>query len=161
MRVFHNSLNVAGTGPALRKKTARVTVGRGPVPRHRPCNPTFAGDRPRTTGQRDCSSGAPDPERIKIGRSCPTEEGPTFYRRARACPSPCSDCGGQAPALRCERQFSQRSRRKPARMRVWHPRAPALREENGPGYRRAWACPSPSSASSNDCGGQAPALREI
>ncbi len=38
-----------------------------------------------------------------------------FYRRARACPSP-----------------SQRSRGKPARMRGWHPRAPALREKTAP-----------------------------
>ena len=36
-----------GQAPALRgKKTACVTVGRGPVPRPRPRNPTLAGDRP-------------------------------------------------------------------------------------------------------------------
>ena len=46
-----------------------------------------------------------------------------------------------------------RSREKPARMRVWHPRAPALRAFGH--YRRAWACPSPCHAR----GGQAPALR--
>ena len=30
------------------------------------------------------SSGSPDPEQVKIGRSCPTEWGPTSYRRAWA-----------------------------------------------------------------------------
>ena len=42
---------------------------------------------------------------------------PLFYRRARACPSPCLDRGGQAPALRCG--------------------------ANAVFYRRARACPSP------------------
>ena len=37
----------------------------------------------------------------------------------------------------------QRSRGKPARMRVWHPRAPALREKTASLHRRARACPSP------------------
>ena len=69
------------------KKTARVTVGRGPVPRHRSHTPTIAGDRPPRYGNRNGS----------------------FLRRARACPSPCSDRGGnplgcaygiRAPALR-------------------------------------------------------------
>ena len=202
MRVFHKSLNVAGTGPALRKKTARVPVGRGPVPRHRPCNPTFAGDRPTHYGvsgsSRNVRGGQAPALRgreavvrarqsphygnispcltdyppvyggdilqgiipFKIWRSCPTEECPTFYRRAWALGchtrrragfprhaaiagdrpprygvsgSSRSDRGGQAPLLRCERQFSQRSRRKPARMRVWHPRAPRYGKKR-PGF---------------------------
>ena len=37
--------------------------------------------------------------------------------------------------------------------------APALRGKNGVRYRRARACPSPSSAESNARGGQATALR--
>ena len=52
------------------KKTPRITVGRGPVPRHA----AIAGDRPPRYGNRNGS----------------------FLRRARACPSPCSDRGGQA-----------------------------------------------------------------
>ena len=32
---------------------------------------------------------------------------------------------------------------KPARMRVWHPRAPRSGEKNAAPSRRAWACPSP------------------
>ena len=49
-----------------------------------------------------------------------------------------------------------RSRGKPARMRVWHPRAHALRKKTPPLHRRARACPSPCC----DRGGQAPALRK-
>ena len=49
-------------------------------------------------------------------------------------PSPCSDRGGQAPALRCMRQFSQRSRGPVPRAAV---------KKNAPGSRRARACPSP------------------
>ena len=78
-----------------------------------------------------------------------------FHRRARACPSPCcvharpNDRGGQAPALRvekspplhrraracpspCNDRGIQRSRGTPARMRVWHPRAPARWAEKSP-----------------------------
>ena len=74
---------------------------------------------------------------------------------------------------------TERSRGKPARMRVWHPRAPALRKNNAiarsndrggqapalrlsrppPPHRRARACPSPCFGLLNNRGGQAPALR--
>ena len=47
-----------------------------------------------------------------------------------------------------------RTRGKPSRMRVWHPRAPALRfARQPPRPRRARACPSPSSAHSTARGG--------
>ena len=64
-----------------------LTVGRGPVPRHRSRNPTLAGDRPPrydkkcplTVGRgpvprhractRPCSSGSPDPDPFVIRRS--------------------------------------------------------------------------------------------
>ena len=47
VRVFHKSLNVAVPGsPRYDKKRHPLTVGRGPVPRHRSRNPTLAGDRP-------------------------------------------------------------------------------------------------------------------
>ena len=68
-----------GTGPrATGAGTARFIVGRGPVPRHAPiareirsAPETIAGDRPPRYG---------------------SLSGP-FYRRARACPSPCTDRG--------------------------------------------------------------------
>ena len=34
------------------KKRHPLTVGRGPVPRHRPCNPMLAGDRPPRGGEK-------------------------------------------------------------------------------------------------------------
>ena len=85
-----------GTGPrATVSGRAPFTVGRGPVPRHAPRNPTFAGDRPRapvsgtapfTVGRGPvprhrfavrpshlCSSGSPDPDLFVIRRSQTTE----------------------------------------------------------------------------------------
>ena len=72
---------------------------------------------------------------------------PSSHRRARDRPSPCIDRDSKRPCLwaadvfRFGRQIAgdrpprydkktvlEPSRGKPARMRVWHPRAPALRE---------------------------------
>ena len=82
--------------PAIRKKNASRTVGRGPVPRQRPRNPTIAGDRP------------PRYEKITVHeRSRGTGPRPTvgetssFHRRARACPSPCLDLHGKRPGPAC------------------------------------------------------------
>ena len=92
------------------------TVGRGPVPRHA----TIAGET-RSDARMETSE-APALRHLARGFS--------QKRRARACPSPSNDRGGQAPALRhLARGLSQE--------------------------RRARACPSPC----NDRGGQAPALR--
>ena len=55
--------------PHYGEKKRHVTVGRGPVPRHRPRTPARAGDRPPHYG----------------GKT------PPLHRRARAWPSPCSD----------------------------------------------------------------------
>ena len=100
-----------GTGPrATVSGTARFIVGRGPVPRHA----TIAAET-RSEARRAEAPRAMEPETIAGDR--PPRDGirdGSFYRRARACPSPCSGA-------------RERSRWKPARMRVWHPRAPALR----------------------------------
>ena len=93
------------------KKTPPFTVGRGPVPRHAAIDQSVrAFQRSRGTGPRATVCKAV-----------------SFHRRARACPSPCYDREGNG-LCRCA-VFAQieRSRGKPARMRVWHPRAPALR----------------------------------
>ena len=72
------TMEIAGDRPPrYGKNNAPLTVGRGPVPRHA----TIAEDRP---------------PRYEKKRSPP-------YRRARACPSLCNDRGGQAPALRDNR----------------------------------------------------------
>ena len=104
MRVLHNSLNVAvkpsrmrvwhPRAPRYGEKRLPLTVGRGPVPRHRP----HAGP---------CKSGSPDPDVFVIRRSQTTagethivmmeiagDRPPRYdkkrpsHRRARACPSP-------------------------------------------------------------------------
>ena len=73
-----------GTGPRATGKKRHFTVGRGPVPRHRRCTPTFAGDRPPRYG--------PQPGRFFLSLVCdrliangraPHSTRP-FYRRARA-----------------------------------------------------------------------------
>ena len=108
----------------------------------------------------------------------------TPHRRARACPSPCNDRGGQAPALREKTAPHRRPTiagdRPPhyGNRDIAGDRPPRYGENNGVRYRRARACPSPccdrgscSSACSwftkhacpspcCDRGGQAPALRE-
>ena len=67
---------------------------------------------------------------------------------------------GRGPVPRHAKRAIQRSRGKPARMRVWHPRAPALRLSRPLLlHRRARACPSPSFAHPNARGEQAPVLR--
>ena len=101
---------------------------------------TIAGDRPPRYGIQNrpfCRSRSPDLDPIAIRRSQTTEgargTGPalrarkkkcagdrpprygirnvSFYRRARACPSPCNDRGGQAPALRLLRFLHLTKRR--------------------------------------------------
>ena len=89
-------------------------VARGPVPRERTREKISSGPkgpRERAVGQecpRLIHSGAGAPElQMSAGRAITgdrpprygTNNGP-FHRRARACPSPCNDRGGQAPALR-------------------------------------------------------------
>ena len=68
------------------------------------------------------------------------------YRRARACPSPCNDRGGQAPALRVSRPFPLTVGRGPV------PRRATIAKET------ALVCVR-FSRGSGDRGGQAPALR--
>ena len=72
-----------------------------------------------------------------------TSEGPratvcqaaSLHRRARACPSPCLGRGNGVGRWTIFAQVV-RSRGKPARMRVWHPRAPALRYARPPPFHR-------------------------
>ena len=89
MRVFQKSLNVAGDRPPrYEKKRLSFTVGRGPVPRHA----AIAGDRPPRYGKKGVSEIAQ-----RRGGQAPAlryPEPPPPYRRAGACPSPCSDRGG-------------------------------------------------------------------
>ena len=118
-----------GTGPrATVRKTARFTVGRGPVPRHPECIERSRGPVPRATVSRTArliigrgpvprhapiagetlsdarmaSEGPRATEPETIAWACPPrygiQNGP-FYRRARACPSPCTDREEQALAL--------------------------------------------------------------
>ena len=90
-----------GTGPrATVKKTPLLHVGRGAGPRHAPI-----ARETRSHARMETSEGP-----------CATVKNGPLHRRARACPSPCTDRGGQAPALR-------------------YPEPPP--------YRRARACPSP------------------
>ena len=110
-----------GQAPALREKTPRVTVGRGPVPRHA----TIAGDRPPRYGRKNA---APS-------------------RRARACPSPsfaqsnnrggnplgCAYGNLRGPPRYDKKTVLEPSRGKPSRMRVWHPRAPRYGIASRPG----------------------------
>ena len=127
-----------GTGPrATVFGTARFTVGRGPVPRHAPIAGETRSDARMAEGPR-----ATEPETIAGDR--PPRYGiqhAPLYRRARACPSPC--CVNRKIARDRPSRYGpgrkkargtgpratviERSRGKPARMRVWHPRAPALR----------------------------------
>ena len=88
-----------------------VTVGRGPVPRHRSRTPTRAGDRPPHYGEKW--------ENLSLAIVCVIQRArgtgprttinitPPCHRRARACPSPSlahsNARGGQAPALRAHR----------------------------------------------------------
>ena len=101
-----------------------VTVGRGPVPRHRSRNPTRAGDRPPRYGEkwetlslaivraRQRARGTGPRTTMKKTAPC--------HRRARACPSPVlassNARGGQAPALRAH----QDQEGSPTGMHRWH-----------------------------------------
>ena len=72
MRVFHNSFAHSnargGQAPALRKKRHPLTVGRGPVPRHR------SRARPCSSGSSEALAHLPsDPELFVIGRAQTTE----------------------------------------------------------------------------------------
>ena len=71
-----------------RQKSPPFTVGRGPVPRHRPRTSTLAGDRPPRYGRRKSP----------------------VHRRARACPSPCPDLRSKQPGSRGCGHFPQRLR---------------------------------------------------
>ena len=88
-----------GTGPrATVSKTAPFTVGRGPVPRHA----TIAGE---TRSHARVASEGPRPTVIERSRGTGLRatgpKNPPFYRRARACPSPCNDRGGNPLACTC------------------------------------------------------------
>ena len=58
-----------------REKNVRISVARGPVPRNAPPFHRSAGACPPRSPAcpGDCSSGSPEPERVKIGRTPPTE----------------------------------------------------------------------------------------
>ena len=92
-----------------RKKRLPFHVGRGPVPRHR-----FAYPRPPPL----CSSRVPDLELFVIRRSQTTELETHLVTMELA---------GDRPPRYDEKTVLEPSRGKPARMRVWHPRASALR----------------------------------
>ena len=115
---------MASEGPrATVARTARCIVGRGPVPRHANLGPRATVGELRPF----CRSRAPALGPVAIRRSQSTEgntrvwpspaiagdrpprygsqNGP-FYRRARACPSPCTDREGQALALRARKKKS-------------------------------------------------------
>ena len=108
-----------------------------------------------------CSSGSPDPERIKSRRSCPTERAVSVYRRARACPSPCL---GRGNGVGWRAIFAQ-----VGRSRGTGPRATVCKAVSF--HRRARPVPRHAtigktalvgvrfSRRSNARGGQAPALR--
>ena len=115
-----------GQAPALRvSRPPPFTVGRGPVPRHCPRNPTIAGDRPPRYDKKRLPftvGRGPVPRHATIAPTLAGEtrsdarlasEGPRDTKKKRFS----NDRGGQAPALR-----------------VWSP--PSL-------HRRARACPSP------------------
>ena len=134
MRAFPKSLNVAGTGPCYGEKTPPLHVGRGPVPRHRPRNPTIAGDRPPRYGWRKdpLATLVKELEMFPGPRATGGEKTPP-HRRARACPSPC-------PGLRSNHPWSLGCGRFPQRSRDRGGQAPALRVEKRPLLRRrAWA----------------------
>ena len=105
------------------------------------------------------SSGSLEPERVKIRRSCPTRvmSARLIYRSAGACPPRVHACpqglarDRPSPYVKGRRFFHRSAgacpprvhacprawRGKPARLRVWHARARALRTGlgSGPGHR--------------------------
>ena len=110
------------------QKRPRMLVGRGPVPRHA----AIAGDRPPRYGEKT-----------------------PLHRRARACPSPCSDRGGNPLGCACGIRGPPRYVTKQAHLSVGRgpvPRHAPLAGDRPPRYgektplhRRARACPSPCS----------------
>ena len=88
-------LRSRGTGPrATGLRTVPCTVGRGPVPRHAPRIPTIAGDRPPRYGTGGTVFSLDD----RGGQAPALRDPAVFFRRARACPSPCHL---KRRALRC------------------------------------------------------------
>ena len=94
-----------------------------------------------------------------------TNKKPTKYRRARACPSPCNDRGGQAPALRLSRPSPCIVGLGPSDATRASERVPlAMQRSRGTGTRatvtETIARDRPSRYGNRDAlGGQAPALR--
>ena len=151
MRVFHKSFNVAGT--CLR---ATVCKAASLHRRARACPSPCLGREGNGLCLRAFFARV---ERSRgTGPRATVCKAVSLHRRARACPSPCL---GRGNGVGWRAFFAQvgRSRGKPARMRVWHPRAPALRfarpppftvgrgpvprrasiEENGVGWRAFFA----------------------
>ena len=131
--------------PHYGEKSVLLTVGRGPVPRRASIEGNGVGlravfariERSRGTGPRA------------------TGKKRAVNRRARACPSPCL---GRGNGVGWRSVFARvgRSRGKPARLRVWQARAPALRYARpSPFHRRARACPSPCLGQGNGFGWRA------
>ena len=131
----HNPTLAGDRPPRYGKKTVFVTVGRGPVPRHASRTPTIARDRPSRSGERNGS----------------------YYRRARACPSPC--LGLSEPRGGQKKNVPFIVGRGPVPRHAWVCRSLAGERKKRPFHRRARACPSPCLAHSNAREGQALALR--
>ena len=139
MRVFHNSLNVAGIGlrAAIKKRPphrrARAlachTRRRAGFPRHRPCTPTRAGDRPPRYGKK---------------RHCTVGRGPVPRHRFAA--RPCHPCRSGSPEHVCDQAITNyRWGNTPHDDGDRGGQAPALRKKITPAFhRRARACPSPA-----------------
>ena len=98
---------------AAEKKRCPFTVGRGPVPRHASRTPTIAGE---TLSDARVASEGPRATVIVA-----------VLNRPRAAVKKRLLHVGRGPVPRHQSR-AERSRGRPSRMRVWHPRAPALRE---------------------------------
>ena len=111
-RVFHKSLNVAVTGPAIREKTPPLHRRARACPS--PCNdrggqapalrektpPLHVGRGPSQSSTRASKRVSLAMQRSRGPVPRATGKNDPLHRRARACPSPCCDRGGQAPVLR-------------------------------------------------------------
>ena len=100
------------------------TVARGPVPRR--AKRTI--QRSRGTGPRATVKKTPP---LHVGRGPVPRRAQTLEKtgvRERQKKTPRITVG-RGPVPRYAKRTIQRSRGKPARMRVWHPRAPALRKK--------------------------------
>ena len=128
-----------GTGPrATVAGTASLTVGRGPVPRHAPIAEETRSDARmetseglRATGPKTIAGDRPPRDGIRNGLG---------HRRARACPSPCTDRGGNPLGCAYGNLRGPRATRPKTIAGACPPRY-GIR--NGSFYRRARACPSP------------------